>query len=298
MVNVQNQSRNLIKKVCDEIKHRISSKAPRRFLGVCSDLSELFGVEFIMKTNKPKSQRILFVFTIISAVIVSFVLGLLLFNFVIMPWLVRQGQEKKVPDVIGKNLLEAKKIIAQQGFHLGEVREVFDTTYPVGYVSAQKPKAGGYAKIGRIISINVSKGQKKVHVPFVAKLGLEQAKSILEDIGLKTGPVESLQSSLIPPGRVITTLPEPGSEAEQGDLVRIYLSSSPPPLNRLMPNLVGLNISVAQESIRTRSLILGEVKELDSDEITGRVIIQYPEEGMRINPGDTVKLIIAKKRVK
>jgi beta-lactam-binding protein with PASTA domain len=63
-----------------------------------------------------------------------------------------------------------------------------------------------------------------------------------------------------------------------------------------MPNLIGMNLSVAQESIKNRSLFLGEVKEQESEEKTGTVLIQYPEEGMKVNTADTVRLIVAKKR--
>jgi serine/threonine-protein kinase len=215
-----------------------------------------------------------------------------------MPLLVRQGQEAKVPDVLGKPINEAKKMLLRQGFHIGEIQEAFDTLYPAGYVSAQKPKGGSVSKIGRIVSLTVSKGQKRTRVPFVTKLTLEQARGILENLGLKVGIVESIPSGLIPENRVITTYPEPGSECDQGDYIKIQLSTGPV---KLMPNLIGLSISVVQETLRMRNLILGEVKEVESDEKPGTVIVQYPEEGMKLgNPpkADTVRLIVAKPRAR
>jgi len=254
--------------------------------------------KIITQVVSEKSTKSRFVLIIISAVIVAFVLGLLIFNFIIMPLLVRQGQESAVPEVVGKQINEAKKIILQRGFHLGEIIEVFDTLYPTGYVSAQKPKGGATAKIGRIVSLNVSKGQKKVRVPFVAKLTLEQAGSILENLGLRVGTVESMPSNLIQQGRVITTHPEPGSECDQGDYIKIQLSGGPPLPVNLMPNLIGLTLNVAQETIKTRNLIIGEIKEIESDEKSGTIIVQYPEEGMKLGLVDTLRLIVAKSRPK
>ncbi len=245
-------------------------------------------------SEKPTKAR--FVLVIILAIIAAFALGFLMFNFIIMPLIVRQGQETVVPEVVGKPINEAKKIILKQGFHLDKIVEGFDTLYPAGYVSAQRPKGGATAKIGRIISLTVSKGPKKTRVPFVAKLTLEQAKSILENLGLRVGTVESMPSNLISSGRIITTYPEPGSECDFGDSLKIQLSVGPPSPIKLMPNLIGLNINVAQETIKTRNLILGEIKEAESDEKAGTVIFQYPEEGMKLRTTDTARVIIAKPR--
>ncbi len=232
-----------------------------------------------------------FILTVGAAIVVAFALGLLIFNFIIMPWLVRQGQEAKVPMVVGRPINEAKKIILKQGFHLGEIIEAFDTLYPAGYVSAQKPKGGAVAKIGRIVSLTVSKGQKKTRIPFMAKLTLEQAKTILDNLGLRVGVIESTESNLVPSGRIITTYPEPGAECDQGDYIKIQLSKGPV---KLMPNLIGLTLHIAQESIKVRNLILGEIKEVESDEKPGTIIFQYPEEGMKLSGKDTVRLLVAK----
>lgn len=247
---------------------------------------------------KPKLEKVKFILVIVGAVIVAFTIGLLMFNFVIMPWLVRQGQEGRVPDVVGKHINEAKKIILQRGFHIGEVNEIFDTIFPLDYVTSQKPKGGAVTKIGRIVSLIVSKGQRKVTIPFVGKFTLDQARSILENLGLRIGIVETMPSNLIPAGRVITTYPEPGSYFELGNAIKIQLSSGPPSPLTVMPNLIGMTLSMALDTIQTRNLILGEVRTIESDEKDGMIIIQYPEEGMKLGPADTVRLIVAKKREK
>lgn len=247
---------------------------------------------------KPKLEKVKFILVIVAAVIVAFSVGLLMFNFVIMPWLVRQGQEGRVPDVVGKHINEAKKIILQRGFHIGEVNEIFDTIFPLDYVSSQKPKGGAVAKIGRIVTLVVSKGQKRVKIPLVGKSTLDQARSIIENLGLRIGAVETMPSNLIPAGRVITTYPEPGSDFELGNLIKIQLSSGPPSPLTVMPNLVGLTLNLALDTIQSRNLSLGEIRTIESDEKDGMIIIQYPEEGMKLGPADTVRLIVAKKRDK
>ena len=247
---------------------------------------------------KPKLEKVKLILVIVAAVIVAFTVGLLMFNFIIMPWLVRQGQEGRVPDVVGKHINEAKKIILQRGFHIGEVNEIFDTIFPLDYVSSQKPKGGAVAKIGRIVTLVVSKGQKRVKIPFVGKSTLDQARSIIENLGLRIGVVETMPSNLIPAGRVITTYPEPGSDFELGNLIKIQLSSGPPSPLTVMPNLVGLTLNLALDTIQSRNLSLGEIRTIESDEKDGMIIIQYPEEGMKLGPTDTVRLIVAKKRDK
>ena len=225
----------------------------------------------------------------------AFGLGFLVFNFFIMPRITGAGKNIAVPNLIGKPLVEAQKILLNQNFALGETKEVFDTVFPIGYVVGQKPLTGSIVKTGRKINLLVSKGVMKVKVPFLEQMTLEQGIRILTSLNINQIMVESLRSTTIPSGKIIGIEPGPGTEVPVGTNLRIFISNGLSGMF-LMPMLVGLPINIANDSIISNGLVLGGAQEMPSEEPKGFVIVQYPEDGMRVRTGDTVRLIIAKRK--
>jgi serine/threonine-protein kinase len=228
-------------------------------------------------------------------IIGAFGLGFIAFNFFIMPAIGGSGKSAAVPNVIGKPLVEAQKIILAQKFALGEVNDVFDSIFPQGHIAGQKPLAGSIAKTGRKVNLLVSKGPQMVKIPFIEQISLDQGLRILSSLGINAASIESLRSTTIPSGKIIGLEPGPGSELPTGGRLKVFVSSGLFGIF-LMPTLVGLPFNTAADSIRSNGLILGGIETIPSEEPQGLVIIQYPEDGMRVRNGDTVKLIISERR--
>lgn len=233
--------------------------------------------------------------TFIGLVIIalfSFALGFFVFNFLIMPMLVGAGKNIEVPNVIGKPLISAQKIIIDANLTLGETKSVFDTIYPIGYVTNQKPLPGSKVKKGRKVNLLVSKGPMLVKMPFITEMSLEQGMRVLLSLGIQSVSIESLRSPTIPAGRIIGIEPGPGAEIPVSSNIKLYVSSGSTGIF-LMPMLVGLPINIAIESVVNNGLVIGSVEEVLSQEPTGLVIVQYPEDGMKVKTGDTVRLIVS-----
>ncbi len=225
----------------------------------------------------------------------SFGLGFAVFNIFIMPRIVGTGKDVTVPSLIGKPLVLAQKMLLEQSFVIGETRAVFDTIFPQGIVVGQKPPAGSIVRSGRKINILVSKGALKVKIPFVEQMSEDQAIRVLNSLGINPTIVESLRSATISAGKIISTEPGPGSEIPIGGQFEVFVSSGSSGIF-LMPMLVGLSVNEAIDSIRSNGLALGMIQQIPSDEPKGYVVIQYPEDGMRIRTGDTVRLIVSGKK--
>jgi beta-lactam-binding protein with PASTA domain len=159
----------------------------------------------------------------------------------------------------------------------------------------QKPLAGSTVKTGRRVNLLVSKGPMIVNVPFLTQMSLSQGMKILSSLGVTSTAVESLRSSTIPPGKIIGTEPGPGLDIPLGTQLKIYVSSGMSGIF-LMPSLVGLLTNIAIDSVSYNGLILGNIQTIPSDEEQGLVIIQYPEDGMKVKTGDTVRLIVSQGR--
>lgn len=231
----------------------------------------------------------------LTIIVCAFGLGFFVFNFFIMPTISGGGRDIVVPNVIGKPLVEAQSIIINQHFVVGDVKQVFDTIYPYGYVVGQKPLAGSIVKSGKKINFLISKGPQMVKIPMLVQMSLEQGLRMLTSLNIKQVKVESIRSTTIPAGKIISTEPGAGSEVPVGTFFRIFVSNGSSGMF-LMPMLVGLPLQSAIDSIVDNGLIIGSIQEISSNEPSGTVIIQYPEDGMRVFTGDTVRLIVAGKK--
>lgn len=78
--------------------------------------------------------------------------------------------DKPVPNLIGKSIADAKRLLAQAGLTLGEVKEVNDHSAVKNVVLASNPNAGTKIGAGDAVSISVATGsgqKKSAYVDFV-----------------------------------------------------------------------------------------------------------------------------------
>jgi beta-lactam-binding protein with PASTA domain len=93
--------------------------------------------------------------------IVCLVVGLVLFDRVIMPRVVKYGQEVEVPDVTEISLEEATNILQTRGLILSVERWQQTEQLLAGQIIFQRPDPFSQVKVGRHIYVVVSKGGKR-----------------------------------------------------------------------------------------------------------------------------------------
>ena len=138
----------------------------------------------------------------------SFIIGVILMNFVVMPFIVRKGDIVTVPDVTEMELEEAERILKSMKLEPYIELFEFDPAVPENYITKQEPSPGTELKVSRRIKLWISKGPKKIKVPYLTGLPVVQAENILKRFELTVAKVESIESDSFPPGRVIRTNPE------------------------------------------------------------------------------------------
>jgi serine/threonine-protein kinase len=231
-------------------------------------------------------------FTLFGAV-AAFVVAVVLVNFFLLPWHVNIGREAVVPDVTGKTPEEAVTEIRSKGFAPGDVRYVADAVYPAGKVVDTRPKAGARVKVGRAVSLDVSAGEEKTQVPQVYRLPVRRAQAAIENAGLRVGEIATTSSSKIPEGQVIGSEPVSGTKVTKGTPVNLTVSLGAEGATE-MPRLRGLQLDRARDAIINCRLVLLDPTEVSSPEPAGTVLTQNPAEGTEVQPGDTVRLTVAK----
>jgi serine/threonine-protein kinase len=223
----------------------------------------------------------------------SFVIGIILMNFVIMPLIVRHGNIVVVPDVTEMKLDEAEKVLISMKLEPYIELFDFDPAVPENYVYKQEPLPGTELKIARRVKLWVSKGQKKILVPYLTGLPLVQAENILQKFELQVAKIESIETDSFPPGKVIRTVPESNTPVGKNTGITIIISKGDEEEGFPMPNLFGRNLAAVEKPLAEMGLVLGNVKYVESETgEDGEIILQSPQPGVLIATGDTVTLVV------
>lgn len=233
-------------------------------------------------------RRIYFYLIIIVA---FFVTGVIIANIIIMPAIVQMGREIVVPNVCNIPLESAIQELKKQNLEGVVIERRYDQIIEEGKVIIQNPLPDARVKAGRIINLTVSLGPQTIKVPYLTGIDVEKGKLILKRLGLTVGTIDSLFSDSIVHNRIINTVPEPGDLLKKGDAVSLIVSRG---IVLKMPAVTGKTVDEAQTILRKMGLVLGEVIAIKGSGIKGSVVVQDPQSGKTVSPGDTVRLMVTK----
>lgn len=220
--------------------------------------------------------------------------GAFVFNFALMPWFVKRGKEVEVPEVVGKTLQEAERILSESKLSYHVESRIYDPLIPEGFIARQIPVPGIRVKEWKRMSLVISSGPQLVKVPDLAGARLEQAERLVNLTGLKIGQVLWIYSDTIPQGDVVASHPTSGEQLGLGRQIDLIVSKGRAKVRFSMPSLLGLSIGEAKMLIETKALVLGEVKAIDTEGIEEDVVLlQGPQPGEFVEEGDTVELGIS-----
>lgn len=223
----------------------------------------------------------------------TFVLGLLLFNFVIMPRLVQHNVTVRVPHVIGLDVAAAKQACDQAGLQFLEDDRRHSEAVERGKVLTQVPTANTAVKRGRTVRVLVSLGNEIVSVPEVRGMTLRQATLQLENAQLEPGRLARIHSGS--GGQVVrATRPRGGTEVAVGDSIDLLVEMGNEIETFLMPNLTGQDLVDVRHLVESRGFRVGRVTYRGARGVyPGTVLQQYPESGALVRKGDAIDLVAA-----
>ena len=149
---------------------------------------------------------------------------------VIMPIIFAKPKNVEVPDLIGKNISTAKRILQEAGLHAVVRDSIWSETAKIESVLEQHPEPGSMTKLEGTVYLVICKGSQIVAVPGVVGRSYEEAFITLRSSGLRASVADSLFSQSYPANTVIRTSPPNGSRVEKNAMVRLFLSRGPEPL--------------------------------------------------------------------
>jgi len=134
----------------------------------------------------------------------------------------------EVPVTTNMSQQQARISIENTGLVMGGVTEQLSDA-PRGLVIATSPPAGTKVELPGTVDIVLSKGPATVNMPDLYGRSVGEARSMVEQIGLRIAGVSRDTSSLQPENTVIRQMPAAGQTISAGGAVSLTVSHFPPP---------------------------------------------------------------------
>lgn len=147
-------------------------------------------------------------------------------------------KEAVVPQIIGLTPQQARVAVENAGFAMGRTIEL-PSDYPRGTVFQADPPPGSQLDLPAEVNITVSAGPATAQVPDLVGRTIPDARSALEQIGLRLGAIARDTSSIQLENSVMRQSPPAGSTVSAGATVGVVISRFPPP--RPLPGLTPLD---------------------------------------------------------
>lgn len=200
------------------------------------------------------------------------------------------GKKVEVPNIIGLNKEEAKKLVEEKGLvFLVESSEASDK--PEGEVISCSPNEGTKVKAKTKVKAIVSAGNKKVKVPDLKNLNIEEAKRKIIENDLNVGDIKEQTSSEFKKGMVMEQSPSSGSEVTSGEKVDLIVSKGEEGMV-LVPDLAGRDIKEVEQILKSLKLKLGNKVEINTNDKTkdGKVFNQSISPNTKIEEGGEISV--------
>ncbi len=187
-----------------------------------------------------------------------------------------------VPDLKGKDLVEANRIVLQSRLYLKIDGEEFSTELPSGRILRQDIPPGKKIKEGRTIRVIMSKGPQHFYMPDFTGITLDEARELAATKNIKIARVIEVNSETY--DRDIVIAQRPSSEERGAGKVYLIVSRGRYPEEYICPDLTGRPVGEARALLERLGL------DVEIDGYGSSIASQKPPPGSIIKKGDTVKL--------
>ena len=196
-------------------------------------------------TRRPTNWKV-WLIGVPVALVVPFVLGYFIAVRVLFPPPEVTSAGIIVPDLIGRDAIEAGRLVTAAGLGALEPTELPHPTAPSGQVIAQSPLPGQQLRSGATVLVAVSGGRPRAAVPYVIGFSAERATDMLQRSGFTIS--QTTQESDGPMGRVLRTDPIAG-EVRQLPATVTLVVSIPIPIDTLRVDTLGPGTTFAKRPI-------------------------------------------------
>jgi eukaryotic-like serine/threonine-protein kinase len=201
---------------------------------------------------------------------------------------VSKGKERyAMPDVVGLTRDVAATALANNHLAVGDIeREYFDDVAK-GVVTEASEKVGARLPRDTEVDLVVSKGPKPIDVPDLVGADVDEARDVLEQLGLEAAVTERFDTE-VPEGVVVSQEPVDGTLV-RGDTVNLGVSKGPELAS--VPSVFGSDRDTAVATLEAAGFQV-EVHEAPGYAGFDRVITQRPSPLSQAPTGSTVVIYV------
>lgn len=206
-------------------------------------------------------------------------------------------KEVRVPDVTGRSVEEARRILGQRQLGMEIAGRQFHEQVPADHVVSQDPGPSRFIKVNRSVRVTLSRGPELVVIPDLTGQDLRQAAITLSQAGLKLGATSDGFSPEIGPGLIMNQDPPAFGRLEKGMGVNVTLSRGPSATGVIVPNFVGMTYDDAVSQLAAVGLRLGRVIQEPRPVNVfrpGTVLDQNPAPDTAAAPDTPVDLVVSR----
>ena len=197
----------------------------------------------------------------------------------------------EVPDFTGKTLDQATAEVEQAGFTMGPVEYQFSDVVEADKVMSQTPRAGTRQDKGTKVSLVVSQGVEQVTVPDLANMTATEARTALQNAGLKYEAGTAEHSDTVAENHVLRQSPAAGQKVNKGASVTYYLSAGQELI--AIPDVVGELEGAASSKLTNAGFTVNVDRESSSTVPEGHVISQSPAAGDKAKRKTSVSIVVS-----
>lgn len=230
--------------------------------------------------------------------LINILLLILIFFFsgaVISSQIILNDEIVYVPDLSGKTVDQARAELQKRDLGLVVSGVQFSNQVPKGRIITQDPASGSRIKVNRSVSVIVSSGSESVKVPSFLGKSLEEAVSMMRQIGLNRGLISQIHTPSYPAGRIIAQQPPPDTEIERNAQVNFLVSQGESELTYLMPDLIGKKVDRVLQFMKHAGFKVEDIRYTYYPGLEKGIIIrQSPMSGYPIQKRNPIHLEVSR----
>jgi eukaryotic-like serine/threonine-protein kinase len=125
------------------------------------------------------------------------------------------------PDIRGKTVEEAKRLVENKGLSLNVSRYERRNDVPYNHITVQRPEANISTRLGRTVMVIVSEGPELIPLPILEGKSLADAEGILKENDIEI--VKTIYAPHPKAGKVIAQIPKGGEDVIKGKGVTLFV---------------------------------------------------------------------------
>lgn len=134
-------------------------------------------------------------------------------------------------------------------------------------------------------------GRGRVTTPALVGLALDEARHLLDSVGLRFALGDERASADVPRNRVLAQSPLPGTNAPRLATVTLDVSAGPRQLR--VPSVAGLTLDAAGKVLADSGLVAGRPLDETSNAPRGEVLRTKPDAGSVVGEGASVDIVVS-----